>query len=58
MIEPSNSVVKDPAITNIEEALKLLISNRVSSKNSIEIVQLLNGISKNDIKEIYNTLKG
>ena len=58
VIEPSNSVVKDPAITNIEEALKLLISNRVSSKNSIEIVQLLNGISKNDIKEIYNTLKG
>ena len=57
VIEPSNSVVKDPAITNIEEALKLLISNRVSSKNSIEIVQLLNGISKNDIKEIFRIKK-
>lgn len=58
VIEPSasDSINLEDAV--IEKALQLMIDKGVSSKDAIEIVQLLNPISKNQLKEIYNKLKG
>lgn len=43
---------------NVEEAIGRLQSLGVSSKDTIELVGLLSSVAKNDLKEIYNRLKG
>lgn len=58
VIEPSASDSINLEDVAIEKALQLMIDKGLSSKDAIEIVQLLNPISKNQLKEIYNKLKG
>lgn len=58
LIEPSSSGSINLEDAAIEKALQLMIDKGVSSKDAIEIVQLLNPVSKNQLKEIYNKLKG
>lgn len=58
VIEPSTSSSIKLEDIAIENALRLMINSGMSSKDAIEIVQLLNPVSKNQLKEIYNKLKG
>jgi 16S rRNA (cytidine1402-2'-O)-methyltransferase len=42
---------------NLENVMRLLVEKGLSSKDSIEVIKLLNSASKNDLKEIYNKIK-
>ena len=42
---------------NLENVMRILVDKGLSSKDSIEVIKLLNSASKNDLKEIYNKIK-